>query len=79
MLPRRAIVNLVTAALGLPVVIVILALTGRWLELLGDAGGAVWLQRGAALGVALWAMTLVLLVIGVAMDQIFPPGPRQDD
>lgn len=65
-------IGLVSGAVALPIVIVILGVTARFLHLLGDPDGAVWLQRMTEIGASLWAVDLVLLVIGGALERLFP-------
>ncbi|MBX3412214.1 MAG: hypothetical protein KF708_05800 [Pirellulales bacterium] len=70
MVSRRWLIQLVVAALLLPIVICVLAAVGRLLAGMGDAtGGAVldYLALGAGV---LWLVDLIALVILLALEAV---------
>lgn len=67
---RRVLVALVTAAMLMPMVVLILLGVGKLLTALGDATGAVWLDRIALVGSILWAVDLLLMLIVVAINSL---------
>ncbi len=73
---RRLLIPLVIASLGLPIVLVLLLATARLLAALGDAGGALVVDRIALAGGILWAADLVTLVILQSITGLLPvDGP----
>jgi hypothetical protein len=77
---------LLLAALGLPIVLVLLLAAGQLLAALGDAAGAIVVNRVALAGGIVWAADLISLVIvqgmivaeGVAVS-IHPPSEDGDE
>jgi hypothetical protein len=73
LIPRRALTFLLAAGCVLPVAIAIVVGVGRLLSAMGDAAGALALDRTAlALGI-LWAIALVCLLLALAIQILGPP------
>lgn len=58
--------GLLTAVLGLPIVILVCLGVGRLLAATGDDGGATILRRLALLGGTAWLLALIGLVVALA-------------
>jgi len=70
LVPRRAILLLIAAALVLPVVICVILAVGSVLLAMGDASGVVVLQRIALAGGILWAIDLICLLVALALNAL---------
>lgn len=66
MIPASYVSRLLAAALLLPTVVIVLLGFGRLLNVLGDVGGAIFLQRTALAGGILWVLSLIGLLLAVA-------------
>lgn len=60
---RFLLLTLLLASLGLPIALVLLLATGHLLAAMGDAGGALIVNRVALAGGILWAAGLIGLVV----------------
>ena len=79
MIPQRAIAWLIVGALALPIVLCVLFALGRLLEAMQDQAGAEVLAR-VNLGLfALWAITLVALLVTTAINSLGAPPRGPDD
>lgn len=70
MIDRRVLIALVTTALLVPMVVLILQGVGKLLLALGDATGALWLDRIALAGGIVWAIDLLVMLIVVAINSL---------
>jgi hypothetical protein len=71
---HRLIVCLVAGVVVLPIVLSVLVALARLLGAMGDAGGAVVLDRiGLGVGIV-WLVDFVSLVLVLALERIGPPG-----
>ena len=68
----RVLPTLVAAFVVLPMVALVLGAIGRLLLAMGDAGGAVVLNRLALAGGVLWAIDLALLVLLLGLRALEP-------
>jgi hypothetical protein len=67
---KRLIVGLLSAALGLPIVVLVALGGTRLLTALGDHGGAEFIRRVAQLGALAWGLSLVGLIIATAAARL---------
>jgi hypothetical protein len=70
MISRAILVILVSLALLLPAAIVVVYLVGRLLGVMHDAAGEGLLVRASAVGVAMWLISLVVLVMALAVNSL---------
>jgi len=70
LVPRRAILLLIAAAMVLPIVICVILAVGSVLLAMDDTAGFVVLRRIALAGGILWAIDLVCLLVVLALNAL---------
>ena len=70
MISKRFMTGLLSAVLGLPIVVLVCLGVGRLLAATGDDGGATLLRRLALLGGAGWLLALIGLVVTLAVAHL---------
>lgn len=70
LVPRRAILLLIAAALVLPVVICVILAVGSVLLAMEDTSGFVALRRIALAGGIVWAIDLICLLVVLALNAL---------
>jgi len=70
LVPRRAILPLIAAALVLPIVICVILAVGSVLTAMGDTLGWAVLRRIALAGGIVWAVDLVCLLVVLAVNAL---------
>ncbi|HYW80748.1 MAG TPA: hypothetical protein VE890_14300 [Thermoguttaceae bacterium] len=78
LVPRRAILLLIAAALVLPIVICVILAAGAVLSAMGDTLGLAVLQRIALAVGILWAIDLVSLLVVLALNTLADDTPSND-
>ena len=71
--------GLLTAVLGLPIVVLVCLGVGRLLAATGDDGGATLLRRLALLAGTGWLLALIGLVVALATAHLTGPHAEPDD
>ena len=78
LVPRRAILLLIAAALVLPIVICVILAVGSVLAAMDDTPGYVVLRRIALAGGILWAIDLICLLVVLALNVLADDQEPQD-
>ncbi|MEE8450959.1 MAG: hypothetical protein V3R99_03560 [Thermoguttaceae bacterium] len=78
LVPRRAILLLIAAALALPIVICVILAVGSVLLAMDDTSGFVVLRRIALAGGILWAIDLICLLVVLALNALADDASSDD-
>ena len=70
MISRPWMVGLLAGAVVMPLVLVLVLGLGRLLAAMGDAAGAMVLDRLSLAGGLLWSLNLVLLLVALAVQSL---------
>ncbi|MBA4017973.1 MAG: hypothetical protein C0483_12435 [Pirellula sp.] len=79
MISKRFMTGLLSAVLGLPIVVLVCLGVGRLLAATGDEGGATLVRRFALLGGTGWLLALIGLVVALAAAHIAGPHAEPID
>lgn len=70
---QRLLIWIVAAAVLTPILLVLVVGMGHLMAAMGDAGGALFLRRTAAVVGVLWVFDLVALLVLLAIERLTEP------
>lgn len=79
MISKRFMTRMLSAVLGLPIVVLVCLGVGRLLVATGDDGGATLIRRLALLGGIGWLLALIGLVVALATAHLTGPHAEPVD